>query len=385
MMAIDKKIIAIALVAVIVVAGIATAIVVTNNNSTNKEYTVIDGVGKEIKLSEPVTSLITVNTNAPKAMKILGLDDYVSGISNYTSDMDKDAQLWEMFQPLFKNAKHMSVTKQMTGEEIRELGVKYVLAPTESMTVSADNEKAYAELGITVIRLDCFGDDMDGDFQKLLRICLGDKVTTNDAYEAYMKTSNAVINTVLSKVSPSDDNTFLFYMMTGKGFYNKTSALSEITQKIYGKNALNDIENLDLSGVTNAANTDGLVEQIIALDAKTPIDKLFIRGSSSIVDETTAKSYWDGKYGLYQQNEKYSGLSAIGSSEIYIVSTNILSGPLSYVGYVILAEIIGIDTGYSAAELISDYNKTYGFDEATNALVFGTEDSGATFKEIVYS
>lgn len=385
-MAIDKKIIAIALVAVIVVAGIATAIVVSNNNgSSNKEYTITDGAGKEIKLSEPVTSLITVNTNAPKAMKLLGLEDYVSGISNYTSDSAKDAALWEEFQPLFKNAKHMSVTKKMTGEEIYQLGVKYVLAPVDSMTVSEDNEKAYAELGITVVRLDCFGDNMEGDFQTLLRMCLGDKVTTNKAYEAYMKTSNAIINDVLSKVKPSDDNTFLFYMMTGKGFYNKTSALSEITQKIYGKNALNDIPGLDLSGVTNAANTDGLVEQIIALDEKTPIDKLLIRGSTSVVDEKSAKSYWDGKYGLYQQNEMYSKLSAIASGEVYIISSNILSGPLSYVGYVILAEVSGIDTGYDPVKLISEYNKTYGFNEVTDGLVFNTTDGGETFVEIVYS
>ncbi|WP_400210536.1 hypothetical protein [Candidatus Methanarcanum hacksteinii] len=382
-MAIDKKIIAIAAVALIVIAGIATAIVISNNDSSSEGYTIVDGSGKEIKVSGPVKSVVTVNTNVPKAMKILGLDDYVTGISNYSSS--NDAKLWEMFHPIFKNAKHMSVTKNMTAEEISKLGVKYVIAPVSSMTVSPDKEKAYAELGITVVKLDCFGDKMDEDFKTLLKLCLGENVETNDAYEKYVKMSNDVINTVITKASSSStsDKTFLFYM-SGKGFYNKTSSLSEITEKIYGKNALNSIPNLDLNGVTNSAGSDGIKEQVIALDAKTPVDKLFIRGSSKVVDAASAKAFWsDDKNGLIKQSEAYKDLNAVKSNEVYVLNTNVMSGPLTYVGYVLIAEASGIDTGYDVSKLISDYNKAYGFDEDTTGMLFGTSDNCNTFKEII--
>ena len=69
------------------IAGIATAIVISNNDSSSEGYTIVDGSGKEIKVSGPVKSVVTVNTNVPKAMKILGLDDYVTGISNYSTPM----------------------------------------------------------------------------------------------------------------------------------------------------------------------------------------------------------------------------------------------------------------------------------------------------------
>ena len=216
-------------------------------------------------------------------------------------------------------------------------------------------------------------------------MCLGENVETNDAYEKYVKMSNDVINTVITKASSSStsDKTFLFYM-SGKGFYNKTSSLSEITEKIYGKNALNSIPNLDLNGVTNSAGSDGIKEQVIALDAKTPIDKLFIRGSSKVVDAASAKAFWsDDKNGLIKQSEAYKDLNAVKSNEVYVLNTNVMSGPLTYVGYVLIAEASGIDTGYDVSKLISDYNKAYGFDEATTGMLFGTSDNCNTFEEII--
>ena len=172
--------------------------------------------------------------------------------------------------------------------------------------------------------------------------------------------------------------------MSGKGFYNKTSSLSEITEKIYGKNALNSIPNLDLNGVTNSAGSDGIKEQVIALDAKTPVDKLFIRGSSKVVDAASAKAFWsDDKNGLIKQSEAYKDLNAVKSNEVYVLNTNVMSGPLTYVGYVLIAEASGIDTGYDVSKLISDYNKAYGFDEDTTGMLFGTSDNCNTFKEII--
>ena len=384
MMAIDKKIIAIAVIAVVLVAGIATAVVLTNNQSSSG-YTIVDGSGKEIKISEPVTSIVTVNTNVPKAMKILGLDDYVTGLSFYSAK--SDSSNWNAFSPLFKNAKHMSIAPNMTGEEIAELGVKYVVAQIDSMTVSSDKEREYAELGITVVRLDCFGDTMYDDFKTLLRMCLGDKVTTNDAYETYVKTSDAIVKDVLSKVTPDKSKSFLFFM-GGKGFYNMNAALSQTTEQIYGVNALNSIKDLDLSGVTNDASKDGLMEQVIALDAKDPIDVLLLRGSggmTSVKDAASALKFWEGEYGLIKCNEAYKGLNAVNANNVYIFNSNILSGPLSYVGYILIAEATGFDTGYNVAELITEYNKTYGFDEATSGLLFGTSDGCKSFEEIVVS
>ena len=74
----------------------------------------------------------------------------------------------------------------------------------------------------------------------------------------------------------------------------------------------------------------------------------------------------------------YSSLSAVAAGEVYIFNSDIVSGPLSFVAFVMYAEICGIDTGYNVAELVENYNEAYGFNELTSGLLFQIVDGKAT-------
>ncbi len=370
----DKtKIIAIVAVIVIVVAACAAVGLSKGKSNSDSSFTIVDGCGTEFKFDGPIDGIVSVNTNIPKAMKILGYEDQLKGISFYSAKTDSSN--WEKFSPLFPNSEHMTYSQALTGEEIVDKAkVKYVVAPTASMTTSADQEKEYNNLGIQVIRLDCNGDTFFEDVEKLITL-FGGKDATNANYNSFNKMYNDVVNTVLDKAKGTDfsDSTFLTYFNTGNAFYNQTAQVSKNIEQLYGKNALRSISGLDLSGVTNSATADGMKESVIKVDADKPIDKIFIRGSSSTSTTAKAASVWTES----EVCKNYSSLSAIAENEVYVFNSDMVSGPLSFVGFVLYAEIIGIDTGYNAAELVSQYNETYGFDESLTGLAFQIIDGEA--------
>ena len=368
-MAASTKLIAIIAGALVVVGGVVVVIALANNGgSSDSGFSIIDGSGKEIKFTAPVDSLITVNTNAPKAIKIIGADSCLKGISFYTSSAEKDATNWEAFKDVFPNTKHMPIYNKLSGEVIIQEGVKYVLCPVKSMTVSEVVEKDYNKLGITVIRLDFNGDEMFNDFEKLIKICFGEN-GKSDSYDQYLERYNGVVNTVLDKVksSPStSDKTFYSYFASMNSFYNQTAVLSGITEKIYGKNAMRDIPNLDLSGVTNGAGVLGIKESVLALDSSDPCDKVFFRTTGTDQSKTDYAKSWEGNL----LSKDYESLAAIQNNETYMINSDFLSGPISYMGYVLIAEACGIDTGYTIASLVADYKDAYGFDEITSNVMY---------------
>ncbi len=371
----DKtKTIAIVAVVIIIVAACAAVGLSKGKSNSDSSFTIVDGCGTEFKFDGPIDGIVSVNTNIPKAMKILGYEDQLKGISFYSSS--SDSTNWEKFSPLFPNSEHMTYAKALTGEEIVDKAkVKYVVAPTASMTVTADQEKEYNNLGVQVIRLDCNGDTFFEDVEKLITL-FGGKDATNANYDSFNKMYNDVVNTVLDKAKGTDfsDKTFLTYFNTGKAFYNQTAQVSMNIEQLYGKNALRSISGLDLSGVTNSATADGMKESVIKVDADKPIDKIFIRGSSSTNTTDAALKVWTGS----EICTGYDSLSAIADGEVYVFNSDMVSGPLSFVGFVLYAEIIGIDTGYNAAELVEQYNETYGFDESLTGLAFQIVDGEAS-------
>lgn len=382
----DKsKIAAIVVVLVIIVA--AVAVLATRDGGDNKDepkdtsFTIIDGKGTEFKFDGPIDGIVSVNTNVPKAMKILGYEDQLKGISFYTSSSATDAKNWDMFQPLFPNSVHMSPTKTMTAEEIvQKTGVKYVVAPVSSMTVDADQEAQYNNFGIQVIRLDCNGDSTFEDYEKLITLFQGNDAK-NAKYDDYNKTANDIINNVIVKAKSVDtsDKTFISFMNSKKAFYNYTSEVSKNLESIYGKDATRNISGLDISGISNDAAADGLKEAIISLDASKNIDKFFFRGASSTNTAAAAEKAWSGS--VIAKN--YGDLSCVKSGEVYVFDSDFMSGSLDYIGMVLYAEVCGIDTGYDPVKLVEQYNEKYGFNEETSGFVFKIVDGKAT--ELVFS
>lgn len=367
----SMKMIAILAAAIIVVAA-AAAVVVVNDGNDDDSFTIVDGSGNKVSFDGPVDNIATVGDNICEAVKILGFSDKIKGLSIYTSSEDNDKAFWDKYSPMFPNSTHLSKTKDMTGEELIEAGIKCVIAPTKSMTVKSDQEKSYNELGIKVVRLDCNGDETINDFKTIIKLLSGKE--TNEYLEDYLEMSNSVINTVKEKVRNEnfDGKTFLAFFNSKNAFYNQTSVVSNNIEEIYGKNALRNIENLDLSGISNEAKT--LAESLVKIDNEKNIDKLFFRFSKDAV-----KNYNDSDL---VKNEILKNISPIKSCEVYMMHTDIMSGPLAYISYIAYAEFCGVDTGFDVSKLISEYNEKYGFSESSSGLFYKLQSDG-TMKEIV--
>lgn len=361
----NMKIVAVAIAAIVCVGAVAVYFGLSDGDNDGT-ITIVDGNGKTISLDAPLENAVVVNTNVPKAMKILGLEEKVVGIgyASATTAGNNSA-----LTALFPNLNSVPYTKDITGESMAEI-TSCVICPVASMTLSADQEADLNNLGVIVVRLDCFGDTALEDLEKLT-ILFGETDSIMQAYSAYIGVFNDVVNTVKSKVAAAagtDDKTFLYYMESSKAFYNQTSEAGQMIEIVYGKNALRSISNISLTGVTSSATDDGLKEAIRDLDDSKPIDKLFIRGKTSTSTTAAALTVWNDS--VLATDILYSGLSVLDTDEIYVFNSNMMSGTLSYVGYILLAEVCGIDTGYDVAEVIGEYNSAYGFSEPTTGLVF---------------
>jgi len=357
-------VVVVAVVAVLVGGGIAAILNNINGKESEPAIKIVDGSGRTIGLSEPIDSCMVVNTNVPIAMRVLGLQDKVQEILFYG---DKKYEY-------FKNAGFDNITesapsaKNLTNAEyFITHNIKYVIEPVSSMKLSTTVEKACDSAGITYIRLNCYGETMLEDMEKLLTL-FGNTETIRGNYNSYLNLSQTVTETVLSKCSPSQNDLFLFYYMSFAAFYNQTSELSKITESIFGSNATRKIDGLNLNGISNQApRTGGIQETLTGIDGSTPIRTLFIRMSanSSVED---AKYSWNG-YSINCYKFSYMD-DGTGNSRVFSIDSDLLSGPMGYIGYVALAEIVGIDTGYSIQTLLSEYTSLYGFQKPLTGMVY---------------
>ena len=304
-----------------------------------------------------------INTHIPTSLKILGLQDNVDEILFYKSskyDYYHDAG----FTKITKDAPLYSTLTN--AEYFLTHGVKYILEPVNSSPLSSAVENACKNANITIIKLDCYGDTMIEDMEKLVKI-FGSTKASQTAFNEYQGVRNAVLDAVLSKAKPTDDNLFLFCFMGVKGFYNKDAELSKTVEQIYGKNALTVI-GAPISGVTNKVTEDGLYEKLVELDDTKPVKLLLLRASADDQASTLLTKWNENPVNKY----KLSYIDG-SNSQVFIVDSDLLSGPMDYIAYVSLGEIAGIDTGYSVKDLVSQYESKYKFPKQTSIYTWQIE------------
>ena len=357
-------IVTVAAVALLIGGGIAIAASHSSKNDSEHAISIVDGSGREIGLDEPIDSCMVVNTNVPIAMRVLGLQNNVKEILFYGNskyDYFKDAG----FENITSSAP--SAKTLTNAEYFITQGIKYVIEPVSSMKLSTAVEKACDSAGITYIRLNCYGETMIEDMEKLVTL-FGSTESLKKSFNDYKALSDGVRNSVLSKCSPQNDDLFLFFYMSFVALYNQTSEISKITETIFGSNATRKIEGLDLNGISNQTpKTGGILDTLTAIDSVTPIETLFIRVSanSSVED---AKASWNS-YAI--NNYKFSYLDdGTGNSRVFCIDSDLLSGPMGYIGYVAIAECVGIDTGYSIPDLLGAYTDLYGFEKPHTGMVY---------------
>jgi len=397
----DAKIIAV-VVALVICGSAAAYFGEIDHGDRDGAIQIVDGSGAKIALSEPLTGVVTVNTNVPKAMKVLGLVDELKGLCFYSSSSALDNENYAQFRVLFPDSVHMPEARTLTAEAVIERsGCRYVIAPVTSMTLNPTQQTQFEQLGITVIRLDCFGDTALDDLRKLAilfgGIHGGERGVRNEratvAYHDYMEMYENVVKTVKAAVAAQGkaDATFLYFTGTAAGggtFYNQTAGGSVMIEQIYGRNALRNVglSSANLTGPTNPSGADGIKEVVTAEDRNNGIDKIFIRGSSS-TSSGDGTNMARGALGIWNNcNLPGYNLSAVAANEVYVFNTNIMSGMLSFAAWVAVAEMCGVDTGLHIADLITSYNERYGFSELTYGYVFkmtGGDTGSISFTEMI--
>lgn len=345
-------IITVAVIAVIAVAAVAIW-GTQGSQSPDEESTIefVDSGGNTIKLNGPVDSVVSINTLPAIAMKILYLQDKVDEILFYKTENRYQYFHDAGFNNISSDTPFYSTLT--TADYFVENNMKVLLAPTTASPLSATLENSCKEYGITIIKLDCFGETMIEDMEKLVKM-FGNPEKSVKALNDYKALRNGVIDDVLSKCSPSDDNLFLFEMMGISAFYNENGELSKAVEKIYGKNAVRFMDLTPTEKVTTTAKGDGPKESLTVIDGKTPITILFLRASAGDNADTIA-SKWNSNV------VKDYNLSYLKDDSVFCIDSEIVTGTMDYIGYVAMAQACGVDTGYSLTELASQYEELYGF------------------------
>ncbi len=343
----DRKIASIAIVAValIIVAG---AIVLIGDNGGDDTHKVVikDSLGNDVEVTAPVTSFCTVNTNAAEFFQMLSIKDMIVGADKATiSSLDT-----------YKNVTNIGEHKNPVGEKIAETGSKFVISQAEARSMSAATEQALKDnYGITVLRLNFYGETMLRDVEQLLKI-----ISSDDAqkiFGEYKDTYKKTVDAVMDKASKaSGDPSFLFFFTsmssTNGTYYNENSELGKIAESIHGHNALKDMK------VTSSTKTSKPAkETVFDYDKSGKLDYVFIRAVSG---HTAAADYQT--FIKTGGDLNFNELNVVKNKNIFVIETDVLSGPRDYIGYVCIAEAFGIDTGLDYNELVNSFNKKYGFD-----------------------
>ncbi len=319
--------------------------------------TIVDGTGQVITIDEPIDSCVIVNTNLPKAMKILGLEDNVSNIIFYKTS--KYQEYHDMgFTSIDKDAP--LATGLTNAEYFITKNVKYIIEPTESDKLTPAAEEACKTAGIAVIKLDCYGDTLVEDMEKLC-ILFGSTKKVTTAYEGYLNIRNSVIDKVMSNVDIDPNDLFLYYFAGLKAFYNQDAELSKLFERIWGHNAIAEVLETP-SGISIKATETGIKESLTDLDASKPITLLMIRGAAGD-DETKLAAKWIAPIKEYD-------LSYLVDSNIYCVESEISSGVLDYIAIAAFAYITGVYTGFDIDDLVDDFYQKYGFKPHCDAYVW---------------
>lgn len=347
----------IAIVAVVILAGAGAGIYIAlkdGNDDGEKDIephdvTIKDSLGNVVTVTAPITKICTVNTSAAEFFKILGVEKRIVG-------MDSSGKA--TFGDLYKDVTDIGNYKTPSGEKIAETGCKYVISQSSSRSLSSDTEQALKDnYGIIVLRMDFYGETMMQDVEELLKILISDDA--NGRFEEYRTFHDDIVSAVLEKSKDvAGDPSFLFMftsMSSSKGtYYNDVSELGKIVKSIHGHNALVDMNITSKAGSVSATPA---AEKIFDYDQENRLGYVFLRGTATTTAEQDFNTFFNSGGELNFKTE----LNVVKNGHLYVINTDLLSGPRDCIGYICICEAYGISTGMNVAELTSDFNEKYGF------------------------
>ena len=358
----NGKIIAIVAVAILATAGIGAAVILmNNNNSEDNGITITDDSGKTINISSPLNNVAVLNSNVPRAMLMLGLDDKIScyhysGTFGIKAEEDESNKLGTYYTP--------------SVETLLQKGVQAVICPVYAMTLYTSSQKACEEVGIKVIRLECNGSSLNSDLVKISKL-FGDPESATKTLNEYNSNSEKITNAIKDKLISENVEleNYLFAFAARNAIYNQSSTLNKNYAPIFKEN-VTVMTDLPTDGVSNPADATGTIEAIHQIE--TSIDNFFIRANSK---ETTESAFL-AHYSTFVGADKLltTSCKAVANGDIYVVNNALASGLYMPIGLLMIAEkVYGLDisvtldfgtektyTGLSdLSELVNDFQSRY--------------------------
>lgn len=315
------------------------------------EVVIVDDAGKEFRFDGPVDRVAVSNSAATSMIEILGQEGKIVAV-------DSDAQT-------ISGGKYAGVAdiggyKTPSGEEILKAGAHVLICKSGARTLT--NETELNGMGIDVIRLDCFGETMLRDMEQLVALLGGSARERADMYLGFYE---PIIKNVTSLCDGKEGPSFLFMFTSMKKPYSAASEISKIAESIGGRNALRDMGD---DGTGKSASSIQ-PEKIYDYDRASGIDVVILRSATG-GKTTEAYASFLGIDGFYGK------LSAVERGDVYIVDTDVLSGPLYFIGYICIAEAMGLDTGYDADALMEEFNGMFGFSIPERDYLYSASSSG---------
>lgn len=327
------------IVTVLAISGITAVFLINNNESEgDTPIVIIDDSGTEFKFDDTISKIAVSNSTAAAMIQILGQTDKIVAIDDETKNIAGEN---------YANVVSFGSYKAPSGDIILKSGALVLICKSGSRTLT--NETELTNMGIKVLRLDCFGESKLNDMEQLVKLLGGNsKERAND----YLTFYNPIINEIENiNNDNTNDKNFLFMFTSMKKPYSISSELGKITESIAGKNALREMSDNSTSSTSKISE-----ETIYNYDKENGIDKIILRSASRDSGVTNA-------YGTYIGiSSFYSDLKAVGTGEVYIIDTEILSGPLDFIGYVCIAKAMGLETELNPDTLLKEFNELFGFE-----------------------
>lgn len=137
----DKKIISIVAIVIIIGAAIGGVVFLAKGHSGggggDGNITIVDGSGKTITLSSPLTNVAVINSNIPKAMIMMDLDDSISTFYYGSNKFDIKAEELAKTQP----DRNLGTYYTPSVETLVKYQVQAVICPVANMTLYSNVEK----------------------------------------------------------------------------------------------------------------------------------------------------------------------------------------------------------------------------------------------------
>lgn len=338
---ITKKITAVLIIAVLAMGGAAAAVMMNDEGGEgDRSFTITDSAGQTFSFDGPVSKVAVSNSTAAAMIEILGQEDKIAAIDDESKNIAGGD---------YADVENIGKYTAPSGDIILGSGASVLICKSGSRTLS--NEAELTNMGIKVIRLDCFGDTMISDMEQLVKLLGGN---AEERANLFLEFYEPIIKQIKGiDTDSSDDESFLFMFTSMKKPYSISSELGRITESITGVNALRAMNDNSTGASSSIAQ-----ETIFDYDHDVGIDRIILRSAARDVGVTKAYSTFigidDGTY--------YANLGAVSRGDVYIIDTEVLSGPLDFIGYICIAKAMGLITDLDPDALLEEFNGIFGFE-----------------------